>query len=588
MPRRHVTNKEIADILAEIGLFHEAEGVPFKPKAYETAADMIRALDEELASMYGRCGITCIDDLPGIGASIAEKIKELVTTGHLASYEQLKKEYPVDLPGITAIQNIGPKTALALYKKLKIKTVADLERAAKAGTIAGLPGFGKKTQENILQSIAFLQKDTGRFLLHQALPLSLAIVAKLKPLPGVTHCEAAGSIRRRKETIGDIDILITTSKPNLAIEKFKSLPEIERVTEEGPTKIGVRYRAGINGDLRILKPDEYGSALLYFTGSKEHNVNIRELAVKKGWKLSEYGLFSAKRGSAPGGKGNKRIAGKTEEEIYKKFGMEWIPPEIREAHGEIEAAMAGKLPDLIPYGSIKGDLQVQTDWTDGSHSIEDMAAAAKKHGLSYIAVTDHTKSLAMTGGLNEKRLLAQGKEIDRLNKKLSGFRVLKSTECDIKKDGSLDLTDAALKTLDLVCVSVHSHFSMGTAEMTERIIRAMKHPLVHILFHPTGRILKQRDPYRLDLGKVIRAAKQYHVALEVNASERLDLSDLHIRQAIAAGIKLVINSDAHAPEHFKNIDFGVAQARRGWATKADVLNTKPVEAFLKALKKKKK
>lgn len=575
MPKRIPSNKDIALILREIGLFLEADGVAFKPQAYERAADMVDGLDVELSALYKKCGKKCVDDLPGIGESIAEKIAELVTTGRLASYDALKKKYPIDMIGLTDVQDVGPKTALALYKKLKVKTTKDLERVAKAGKIRKLPGFGRKSEEKILKGLGFLQTHVGRFRLHDALPLAQAVVATISGVAGVTHCDVAGSIRRRQETVGDIDILVTTSKPKLAIERFKKLPEIEEVLEEGPTKVTVRYRYGMNGDLRILKPDEYGSALVYFTGDKQHNVAIRERAIKMGMKLSEYGLF----------KGKIRVACKTEEDVYKRLKMQWVPPEMRTASGEVEAAIAHAVPKIIEYGAVRGDLQVQTDWTDGSASIEEMAKAAKAAGLSYIAITDHTKSLAVANGLNENRLAEQGREIERLNKKLRGFRVLKSTECDILKDGSLDLRDAALKKLDLVCVSVHSFFHLDEKAQTERIIRAMKHPLVNVLFHPTGRIVNAREAYKLDMARVIRAAKEYHVALEINGSHRLDLRDAHVRMAVEAGAKLVIDSDAHAPDEFRFLDLGVAVARRGWAKATDVLNTKPADSFIKSLRK---
>ncbi len=575
MPKRIPSNKDIAAILREIGLFLEAEGVAFKPQAYERAAEAVEANGTELSVLYKKCGTRCVDDLPGIGESITEKIAELVTTGRLKYYDALKKKYPVDMLGMTEIQDVGPKTVLTLYKKLRVKNAKDLERVAKAGKIRKLPGFGRKSEEKILKGLGFLQTHAGRFRIHDALPLARAVVDAIKDAPGVTHCDAAGSIRRWQETVGDIDVLVTTSKPKLAIERFKKLPEIAEVLEEGPTKVTVRYRYGMNGDLRVLKPDEYGSALVYFTGDKRHNVVIRERAAKMGMKLSEYGLF----------KGKTRVACRTEEDVYRRLKMDWVPPEMRTDTGEIEAAIARKVPKVIGYDAIRGDLQVQTDWTDGSASIEEMAKAAKAAGLSYIAVTDHTKALAMANGLNENRLREQGREIDRLNKKLRGFRVLKSTECDILRDGSLDLRDSALKSLDLVCVSVHSFFHLDEKAQTERVIRAMRHPLVNVLFHPTGRIVNAREAYTLDMARVIRAAKEYNVALEINGSHRLDLRDVHVRMAVEAGAKLVIDSDAHAPGEFSFLEFGIATARRGWAKASDILNAKPVGGLLNALKK---
>ncbi len=570
-----VTNRKIADTLREIALYLEAEGVPFKPQAYENAAATVDSLDTELTALYRRCGTKCIDDLPGIGESIAKKIKELVTTGKLKYEADLKKKNPFDIAALTSIQDVGPKTARTLYRELGIKTVKQLERSAKAGKIRHVPGFGRKTEDKILKGLGFLRENAGRYRLHDALPLAEGIVEKLREVSGVTHCDAAGSIRRRRETIGDIDILLTTSRPKLAVEAFTTLPEVIAVIDRGPSFVTVRFRYGINGDLRILAPNEYGSALVHFTGSKEHNIQIRELAHKKGLKLSEHGLF----------RGKKRIVCQTEKDVYDHLDMDVPAPEMREAMGEVEAALKHELPKVIPYGSLKGDLQVQTDWTDGSRSIEQMAEEARKAGLSYIAITDHTQALAMASGLNEKRLAQQGREIDKVNKKLRGFRILKSTECDIKKDGSLDLADKALATLDLVGVSVHSYFDLEEAAQTERIIRALKHPLVTILFHPTGRKVNAREPYRVDMEKILRAAKQYHVALEVNGSDRLDLRDLHVRMAVEIGTKLVIDSDAHSPEEFRFLEYGIATARRGWATKADVLNTKPVDQFLKAIAK---
>ncbi len=378
----------------------------------------------------------------------------------------------------------------------------------------------------------------------------------------------AGSIRRRQETIGDIDILVTTGEPERVMEKFIGLPETAEVLEHGPTKTAVRLANGMQADLRVIPEASFGAALQYFTGSKEHNVLTRKLAAAKGLKLNEYGLW----------KGKKSVAAGTETEVYRAIGLEYIEPELRTASGEIEAAAAGRLPRLIPYGSIRGDLQVQTDWTDGSHSVADMAEAAQRRGLEYLAVTDHTQALAMVGGLDEKKLARQGREIDALNARLarSGakFRVLKGSEVDILRDGSLDLDDEALKKLDFVGASVHSLFRLSRAEQTARVIKAMRNPHVDAIFHPTGRVLNQRDAYDLDMEEVIKAAKATGTALEIDAyPNRLDLKDTHVRLAVAAGVKLIIDSDAHRPEHFGFLDLGVATARRGWASKKDVLNT---------------
>lgn len=575
MPRKKITNRHIIDIFREIALYLRAQEVAFKPQAYEIAVEGIAGLESELADMYKECGITCIDDIPGVGKELSAKIEELITTGKLGYFNQLKKKYPFDMLGICKIQDVGPKTVMRLYRSLKTKTVADVERAAKQNKIASLPGMGKKSQDKILRGIEYLKGYAGRRIIHDVLPFARGIVEKLKTTPGTTHIDIAGSLRRRKETIGDIDLIATTSKPFELARRFKALREVDDVLEEGPSKLMVRYVNGLQGDLLILKPDEYGAALVHFTGSREHNILLRERAIKKGMKLSEHGLF----------RGKTRVTSRTEEQVYKHLGLQFIPPEIRVGNDEIEFAAKNNIPELVPYDSLKGDLQIQTDWSDGTGSIEEMARAAREYGLSYMAVTDHTKSLIVARGLNEKRLREQGREIDRLNKRLHGFTILKSTECDVNKDGSLDLPDSILKTLDIVCVSIHTNTSLPKKEMTERVIRAFKHPLTNIFFHPTGRIVGRRKGYELEMDRIIRAAREYHVALEINGSARLDLHEQYIRQAIAGGVNLVVNSDAHDPSHFENLEHGIAQARKGWATKADVLNTRPLKSFLASLKK---
>lgn len=575
MLRKKITNRQIINIFREIALYLRAQEVAFKPQAYEVASEGIAGLESELADMYQTCGVACVNEVPGVGKELSIKIEELVTTGKLHYYDQLKKKYPFDMLGISQIQDVGPKTVLKLYRALKVKTITDVEQAAKQNKIASLHGMGKKSQDKILRGIEYLKSDAGRRIIHDVLPFARGIVEKLESIPGTTHIAIAGSLRRHKETIGDIDLLATTSKPKQLIAAFKSLRYIDEILEEGPNKLMVRYVNGLQGDLLILKPSEHGAALVHFTGSPEHNILLRERAIKKGMKLSEHGLF----------RGQTRIASRTEQQVYHHLGLQFIQPEIRVGANEIEAAAKRNIPAIIPYGSLKGDLQVQTDWSDGNGSIQEMACAARKYGLCYIAVTDHTKSLKIAHGLDQKRLREQGRAIDKLNKTLRGFTILKSTECDVLKDGTLDLPDSILKTLDIVSISIHSNTGMSTRDMTQRIIRAMKHPLVNIFFHPTGRIVGRREGYKLEMDRVIRAAREYHVALEVNGSARLDLHEQYIHQAITGGAKLVVNSDAHDPSHFENLEHGIAQARKGWATKADVLNTKPLKAFLAALKK---
>ncbi|MFN7088305.1 MAG: helix-hairpin-helix domain-containing protein, partial [Candidatus Paceibacteria bacterium] len=469
-------NLEIAKILYEIAAYLEMEGVAFKPRAYERAAHSIESLEEDIAQVYKKGGISALGEIPGVGESIALKIEEFLKTGRIKYYEDLKKKYPVAIGEISQIEGVGPKMALKLYKKLKIKTIKDLEKAAKAGRIRKLEGFGPKSEENILKGIEFLRKSGGRFILGFVLPQIREIESRLAGLKEVQKAVVAGSVRRFKETVGDIDILVISKDPRPVMDFFVSMPEVINVYAKGDTKSMVKLKNGMDADLRVVPPESFGAALNYFTGSKEHNVALRELAIKKGLKLNEYGLF----------RGKKQIAGKTEEEIYKTLGLDYIPPELRENQGEIEAARVGKLPRLISYDDLKGDLQIQTDWTDGSNSIREMALEAGKLGYEYIAITDHTKSLAMTGGSDERKLLRQMAEIDKLNKALGGKpKILKGAEVNILKDGSLDIKNELLAKLDIVGIAVHSHFSMTREDMTRRIIRAMENPHVDILFHPT-------------------------------------------------------------------------------------------------------
>lgn len=578
------SNSEIARVLYEIGEYLEMQDVAFKPRAYEKVAQVIEGLREEVAEIYKKGGLKAVEDIPGVGVSIAEKIEELIKTGRCREHEELKKKTPVDLSALTRVEGLGPKKIGALYKKLGIKNLADLQEAAKAGKIAKLAGFGEKSEENILKGVEFAKSSGGRFVLVFALPEIKEIERRLRVLKGVKQAEVAGSVRRRKETIGDADILVISDTPKPIMDYFVSMPEVARVLANGDTKSSVRLKSGLNVDVRVVPEESYGAAMSYFTGSKDHNVALRQIAVKKGYTLSEYGLY---KGTAE--KKGKAIAGDTEEGIYKALGMDFVDPEMREMTGEIESAQKGKLPKLINYNEILGDLQVQTNWTDGERSIEEMAAAAMKAGLEYIAVTDHTKRLAMTHGLDERRVVQQMKEIDSLNKKFqvsgSKFLILKGTECDILKDGSLDLPDEILKQLDVVGVSVHSLFNLSRKEQTERVKKAMRNPHVDIVFHPTGRVVQRRPPYDIDMEDIIKAAKETGTVLEINGSDRLDLNDQHIRMCVNAGVKMAIDSDAHGESGFRFIEYGIAQARRGWATKNDIINAWPAERMLNFLKK---
>jgi DNA polymerase (family 10) len=573
-----VSNQDVARMLREIGEHLAMKNIPFKPRAYEKAAGVVGGLEEEVAVTYQRGGKKALEEISGVGLSIAEKIEEFLTTGHVKYLEGLERKTPVDLAELSRIEGLGPKSIKTLYQKLDIRTVAELEAAAKEGKIAKLEGFGEKKEENILKGIGFAKSSGGRFVLGFEMPEIREIEKRLRDLRGVLRVTIAGSARRKKETIGDADILAVSDDPKPVMDFFTAMPEVVHVIAHGETKSSVKLKSGINVDLRVVEKKSYGAALNYFTGSKDHNVALRRIAIAKGWKLNEYGLF----------RGEKMIAGATEEELYKKFGMDYIEPELRENTGEIAAAQGtrGRLPKLIGYDDLRGDLQVQTDWTDGSDSIEAMAKAALARGLSYIAITDHTKRLAMTHGLDEKRIAMQMKEIDRLNKKFAGkIRILKGSECDILRDGTLDLPDATLAELDVVGASVHSYFNLPRAEQTERIARAMRNPHVDILFHPTGRVINRRPAYDVDMEELVATAKKTGTIMEIDAfPDRLDLKDEHIRLCVEAGVKMAIDSDAHAPAHFPYLEYGIAQARRGWATKADIINAWPVEKMLRFLK----
>jgi DNA polymerase (family X) len=570
------SNRDIAKVFREMAAFLEAEEVAFKPRAFERAALTIEEMNKEAADLYKEGGVKALDKIPNVGKGIAEKIEELFKTGRIKDYEKLKKKYPIKIEELSAIEGVGPKSAIKLYKKLKIRSVADLKRAAKAGKIRKLEGFGEKSEQKILKGIEFLKKSSGRTVLGFILPTVREIEKKLGSLEEVEKITVCGSVRRMEETIGDIDILATSKKPRAVMDYFTSLPEVSRVLSKGDTKTMVRLKAGLDADLRVVAPESYGAAVQYFTGSKSHNIALREIAIKKGYKLNEYGLF----------KGKRSIASRTEEEIYKTLGLDWIPPELRTDSGEIGAAGSGKLPKLIEYGALRGDLQIQTDWTDGKNSIEEMARAAVELGLEYILITDHTKRLAMTGGLDEKRIVKQWAEIDKVQKKLGGkIKILKGTECDILKDGLLDLPDKILSKLDVVGVAVHSHFNLSRKEQTERITKAITNPHADILFHPTGRIIGRRGPHELDMDEIIKTAKRTGTVLEIDAyPNRLDLKDEHVRECVRAGVKMSISSDAHLASHLQYLDLGVAQARRGWATRNDIVNAWDLKKMLSFLK----
>jgi DNA polymerase (family 10) len=571
-----VRNNELARAFRDIAAYLDMEDVPFKPRAYEKAAQAIEATDRPLAELYRDGGEKALAGVPGVGKSMAGRLGELLTTGRCALLEEFRARMPVDIAGLTAIEGIGPKAVKVLFERLEVRTPADLEAAARAGKIRELPSFGERSEQRILKGLAFVQQSGQRTPLAAVRPVVEGIAARLRTVAGVERVEIAGSIRRRRETVGDADVLAVTRRPAAATAAFAALPGVARVLVRGDAKCSVRLESGLQVDLRVVPAASLGAALLYFTGSKAHNVALRQIAIKKKLKLNEYGLFS----------GTRSVAGRTEAEIYDRLGLAFVPPELREDQGEIAAAREGRLPHLLEAGALRGDLQTQTDWTDGADSIADMARAARASGLEYIAITDHTVSLAMVRGSDGPKLRRQMREIERLNRSLEGFRILTGAEVNIDREGNLDIDDETLAALDVVGIAVHSHFSLPRAAMTARIVRAMRNPHADILFHPTGRIIGKRDAYDVDMDAVIAAARETGTVLELDAyPERLDLRDEHVRRAVAAGVPIVVDSDAHSVDHLAfPREHGVDQARRGWATAADVLNTRPVDDFLAALK----
>ncbi len=575
-----MVNQEIAKIFREIGKILEMKEVAFKPQAYYRAALAIESLQEDLLDLWTRGGKKALKEIPGIGQNLAEKIEEFLLTGKIKEHQLLKKSLPVDVVGLTQIEGVGPKLVKRLYKELGIRTLQDLEQAAKKHLIQKLEGFGPKKEQNILEGIEFLKKSKGRVLLGEILPTVQNIKSKLEKLKEVQAIEVVGSFRRKKETVGDVDILVVSSNPDKVMDFFCNMPGVVKVWGRGPTKASVHLKEGFDMDLRVVERESYGAALQYFTGSKEHNIAVRKIAISKGFKLNEYGLF----------KGKERIAGLTEQEIYQALGMQVPPPEIREDQGEIELALKGSLPKLIEIGDIKGDLHVHSNWDGGEHSIEELAQKAQDLGYEYLGISDHTKFLKIEKGLDEKQLTAQSEEIKKLNLKFKSrnlkFRILHGCEANILKTGAVDISDEALAKLDYVIAGVHSHMNLTEKEMTDRIIRAMKNPNVDIISHPTGRLLQRRDPYQLDFEKILKVARDTGTILEINSSpQRLDLPDRFIKLAKAMGVKMIINTDTHQLHHFSYMELGVAQARRGWAEKKDIVNTQPLLKLLETLKK---
>ena len=572
-------NQELAKIFNQIAIFLEMKGIAFKPQAYERVALELAALSEDVFAIYQREGLVGLKRISGVGEGIAKAIEEYLRTGKIRFYEDLKKKMPVNLEELTAVEGIGPKTIKVLYQKLGVKDLRGLEKAARANKVRSLENFGEKSEANILQSIEFLKRSKGRFLLGDILPEIQIVIEKLRDLRQVKAVDIAGSLRRCKETIGDADILAVSGNPKGVMDFFVSLPGVVKVWGKGGTKASIRMKQGFDIDLRIVPARSYGAALQYFTGSKEHNIALRKIAIERGLKLNEYGLF----------KGRKILASENEKKIYQALGLAYIEPELRENQGEVEAAFSNKLPRLIDQEDILGDLHCHSNWDGGRDSITEMAKTAQKMGYQYIGIADHTKFLRIEHGLDEKQLLHQKKEIEKLNSKFKilnlKFQILHGCEANILNDGSLDIKDEALAKLDFVIAGVHSNLKMPKGQMTERIVRAMKNPNVDIISHPTGRILQKRDEYQADFPMMLQAAKKTGTILEINAyPDRLDLKDSHIRQAKMMGVKMIINTDSHSKTQLGVMSFGVTQARRGWAEKKDIINCQPAETLLSFLK----
>lgn len=560
-------NQEIAKILYDMADRFSMDGVAFKPYAYRKAADVLVSEKEDIESVYQRGGLKELESMPGIGKHIALKIEEYIKTGKIKQYELLKRQIPADIEELTKVEGVGPMTARTLYEKLNVKNIKDLKRAAEEHKIAPLFGFGDKKEQAILEGIGFLSKNEGRVSIVVAITETKRIIDYLKAMPEVDNISIAGSLRRMKETVGDIDILVSSKNSSKVMDYFIKMPGVQKVWGKGKTKTSVRMDRGYNVDLRVVPKSSFGSALQYFTGSKEHNIALRRVAITKGLKLNEYGVF----------KGSKKIAGETEQAVYSALGVDWIPPELREGLGELNS----KLPNLINYNDIKGDLHCHTNWSGGFNSIEEMARKAMSLNYSYIGITDHTKYLRIENGLDEKRLKEQRKEIDLVNKKIK-INILQGCEANILADGSIDIKDSALKELDFVIAGIHSHFKLSRDQMTKRMIKAMSNPYVDIISHPTGRIIGKRAEYEIDLDKILAVAKETDTILEINANpSRLDLNDINIRKAVKAGVKMIINTDAHEERHMDLMNLGVAQARRGWASKADIVNTKDLTTYFR-------
>jgi len=568
-------NTEVAQIFEQMaGMLSILDENPFKIRAYKKAALNILELDEDIEDRVERDDVT---DIPGVGKDLASKVKEYVETGDIEEFEKLQEKVPLEMTELLGILGLGPKTLALLYRELNVRGLEDLEKVLDGDEVLKFKGLGQKKVDEIKKGIPLLKEKRERTHLGVALPLAEEIKKQVESIKGTEGTIIAGSLRRMRETIKDIDILTISDNTEKTVKEFTKMPFVKEVLASGSTKGSVITKDGMQVDLRVVGPESYGGALQYFSGSQAHNVKLRGIAQKNGLRINEYGIF----------KDEEKIAGETEKEMYSTLDLPLIPPELREDRGEIEAAMEGKLPDLIELSDIKGDLHMHTTWSDGKASIEDMAKSAIKLGYEYIAITDHSPSSTIANGLSIERLKEKQKELTAVNKKIKGINILMGSEVDIKTDGSLDYPDEVLKQLDVVIASVHSGFKMDKETITKRILKALENPYVHALGHPTGRLINEREPYDVDIDRLIEAALKYDKALEVNSSYlRLDLKDLHVKKAVEAGVKIIISTDAHRPEGLLQIRYGVGTARRGWVQKKDVLNALEFDELNEWLKSK--
>jgi DNA polymerase (family 10) len=573
-----VENPEIAKVLSDAADLMEVDSQdPFRIRSFRNAVLAIDNLTERIEDILANPARK-LTEIPSIGKGMAAHIEELCRTGELTALKELSARYPLVAREMLQLQGLGPKGVATLLSHFKIQSLEDLELLAREGKLRDLPRMGEKLEQKLLKSIEARRRSAGRHLIGEVDELAHEFAAHLKQVRGVRSVTPAGSLRRGCDTIGDLDLLVTGGSPQDVAERFLKFPKIVEILARGENKVSVKLRSGIQVDLRVLEPESHGAALQYFTGSKAHNVAVRDRAKRMGYKLSEYGLFRVEDDS--------RVAGATEEEIYQKLKLPYIEPELRENTGEIEAAEKNTLPRLLRLEDMRGDLHMHSTATDGRCSIREMAEAARGRGLEYVAITDHSQALAMANGLDEKRIVEQIEEIRQLEREIGGIRILASSEVDIRQDGTLDLADEALAQLDVVVASVHSHMNLPAAQMTERLLRAFENPYLNILAHPTGRMLLRREGFGFDLEAILQDARQRNIALEINSfPDRLDLRETHARLAKERGVKLVISTDSHHTKHLENMKYGVLTARRAWLERADVLNTLPADDFLKALKR---